>query len=110
MALMDSLQISLIGFAVVFGVLIVLSFFIKFQSMLIGYITAPRFTGSLKADYVTAVAESAITADGDEGWSAGELKLLGVDERTAAMIMAIVSHESKIPLSELQFKMIKAIN
>jgi len=42
--------------------------------------------------------------------SAGELKLKGVDERTAAMIMAIVSHESGIPLSELQFKSIKAVD
>ena len=46
----------------------------------------------------------------DTGWSAGELRLIGVDEKTAAMIMAIVSHESQIPLSELQFKMIKAID
>ena len=41
---------------------------------------------------------------------AGELKLFDVDEKTAAIIMAIVSHESKIPLSELQFKSIKALD
>ena len=42
--------------------------------------------------------------------TAGELKLFDVDEKTAAIIMAIVSHESKIPLSELQFKSIKALD
>ena len=41
--------------------------------------------------------------------SSGELKLYNVEERTAAMIMAIVSDESGIPLSELYFKSIKAI-
>jgi Na+-transporting methylmalonyl-CoA/oxaloacetate decarboxylase gamma subunit len=41
--------------------------------------------------------------------SSGELRLIQVDERTAAMIMAIVSDESGIPLSELRFKTIRAI-
>ncbi|MGI6537769.1 MAG: OadG family transporter subunit [Caldicoprobacterales bacterium] len=41
--------------------------------------------------------------------SAGKLQLKKVDEKTAAMIMAIVSHESGIPLSELRFRSIKLI-
>ncbi len=41
--------------------------------------------------------------------SSGEVKLINVDEKTAAMIMAIVSDESRIPLSELCFKSIKAV-
>lgn len=40
----------------------------------------------------------------------GEVALIDVDEKTAACIMAIVSHETGIPLSELVFKKIKAIN
>ena len=39
----------------------------------------------------------------------GEVALIDVDEKTAACIMAIVSHETGIPLSELIFKSIKAI-
>ncbi len=46
----------------------------------------------------------------DAGLSTGQLKLIGVDEKTAAMIMAIVSHESGITLSELQFISIKALD
>jgi hypothetical protein len=42
--------------------------------------------------------------------SSGQLDLIGVDEKTAAMIMAIVSDELKVSLSELQFKSIKAID
>ena len=33
---------------------------------------------------------------------AGEVALIGGDEKTAACVMAIVSHETGIPLSELQ--------
>lgn len=38
-----------------------------------------------------------------------ELKLTNVDEKTAALIMAIVSDESGIPLSELIFTSIKLV-
>lgn len=41
--------------------------------------------------------------------SGGGLELVNVDERTAAMIMAIVSHETSIPLEKLYFRSIKAI-
>lgn len=40
----------------------------------------------------------------------GKLRLKNVDEQTAAMVMAIVSDESGIPLSELQFKSISLID
>lgn len=109
MTFIDSLMVSLYGMVVVFLVLIMLSLFIKIQSLILGYITAQNH----KLDAV-AVAKTTVTVKVpeavDEGWSAGELKLLGVDEKTAAMIMAIVSDESQIPLSQLQFKMIKAID
>lgn len=39
----------------------------------------------------------------------GDVILVDVDEKTAACIMAIVSHETGIPLNELIFKKIKAI-
>jgi|SRR3989339_638788 len=45
----------------------------------------------------------------ENNFSTGELKLYNVDEKTAAMIIAIVSHECQIPLSELIFKSIKAV-
>ena len=41
--------------------------------------------------------------------SKGDLELIGTDEKTAAVIMAIVSDESKIPLNRLQFNYIKLI-
>ena len=39
----------------------------------------------------------------------GNIILIDVDEKTAACVMAIVSHETGIPISELIFKKIKAL-
>ena len=41
------------------------------------------------------------------GVSCGELDLVGTDEKTAAVIMAIVSNKSGIPLNRLSFKSIR---
>ncbi|MBQ4270878.1 MAG: OadG family protein [Clostridiales bacterium] len=47
--------------------------------------------------------------DPGEEFSSGTLKLKGCDEKTAAMIMAIVSDNTGIPLSELVFKSITLV-
>ena len=45
-----------------------------------------------------------------EGVHNGEVDLIGVDEKTAAVIMAIVSQQSNIPLNRLSFKSIRLID
>ena len=45
----------------------------------------------------------------DEMFSSGSLKLKNCDEKTAAMIMAIVADDTGIPLNELVFKSIKLV-
>jgi flagellar biosynthesis/type III secretory pathway M-ring protein FliF/YscJ len=42
-----------------------------------------------------------------EGISSGELDLVDTDEKTAAVIMALVSYKSGIPLNRLSFKSIR---
>ena len=44
-----------------------------------------------------------------DGMNNGEVDLIGVDEKTAAVIMAIVSNQTDIPLNRLSFKSIKLI-
>ncbi len=117
MTLADSVMVSLIGFAVVFIVLILLSLLIQLQSMVLGYVTASRSKAASQGNVMAGVPVQPATALSragsdpvDAACSAGELRLIGVDEKTAAMIMAIVSHESQIPLSELEFKTIKALD
>lgn len=60
-----------------------------------------------KAQAATAAAAAAPTPTGVWG---GQLRLQDVDEQTAAIIMAIVSDESGIPLSELVFKSIRLVS
>ena len=45
-----------------------------------------------------------------DGMNNGEVDLIGVDEKTAAVIMAIVSKQSEIPLNRLSFKSIRLMD
>lgn len=106
MSISNSLLVALILVSIVFIALVALSFFVKLQTAIISSIT--KKTDSLKQD--TKVVEKPVSNSKAEEMSAGELTLIGVDEETAAMVMAITSDELQIPLNELQFKSIKALN
>ena len=106
MSFLDSLMISVFGLGLVFIILISLCFFIIIESKIIALFLNKKKAEPANNETVVASANEPVL---DTGATCGELKLLGVDEKTAAMIMAIVSDESSIPLSELQFKSIKAV-
>jgi len=63
----------------------------------------------VKAPAAPAAAPAAAAASSEEVFSSGSLKLKNCDEKTAAMIMAIVADDSGIPLEELVFKSIKLV-
>jgi len=63
----------------------------------------------VKAPAAPAAAPAAAAAASEEVFSSGSLKLKNCDEKTAAMIMAIVADDSGIPLEELVFKSIKLV-
>lgn len=92
---------------VVFGVLFIMYVLIS----LAGKILASAAKGNEKAEAKPAVAAAAPAAApaAEEEFSSGTLKLKGCDEKTAAMIMAIVADDTGIPLSELVFKSIKLV-
>ena len=46
----------------------------------------------------------------EENTSVGELKLKNCDDRSAAMIMAIIADELKTPLNQLRFKSISRVD
>jgi len=100
----ESVLLSVFGLGLVFMVLIALSGIIGFLSKLLNAFTKKQKTEN------GPVQSQVVSENSSPGCSAGELKLYDVDEKTAAMIMAIVSDESKIPLSELRFKSIKALD
>lgn len=110
MSFADSLLVSAFSMALVFFVLVALYFLIVVFSKVFGStkISSDQGTAQDAADRSAhPVRLNEKTAGQD--MSAGTLQLKNVDEKTAAMIMAIVSHESNIPLSELRFKSIRAI-
>ena len=107
MSVLESLPIALFVFGMVFSLLAILYLLIVLFS--IGIRAVEKRHKAAKANLVKSIPV-AIEAEAiveEETFSSGHLKLQNVDERTAAMIMAIVSDESGIPLSELCFKFIK---
>lgn len=88
---------SLIGFMLVFIVLVVLMIFITLMN---------KVFSSLEKKTETAEPVQAQTSVKKD---IPEVTLTNVSERDAAMIMAIVADESGIPLSELRFISIKEV-
>ena len=112
--LVFALQVSLFGIIMVFLLLIILAVLIMIISRIVRLgenIAAKKGKKNADSD-APAPAQQATTAGtplpGTQ--SQGTLDLDGVDEPTAAVIMAIVSDESGVPLNRLLFKSIKKID
>lgn len=109
MPVLEAVQRGLMLFIIVFLVLAVLYLLILLFSRVIRFLES-RY--SLKKPAVLAAQESHFAPESEEdidGPWGGTLQLKNADEQTAAMIMAIVSDESGIPLSELIFKRISLV-
>ena len=103
MSVSESLLIAVFCLTIVFIVLISLFAIIRLFSLTLNALTRKKLTNpELDQDNI-------IIENDEEIFSSGTLKLKNVDEPTAAMIMAIVSDESGIPLSELCFKSIRLV-
>ena len=101
----EALLISLIGILVVMFELALLAVFILLMSKVFKNLGKKN-----KGDTQEAPAD--VVPSGNplpETDSAGKLDLVDVDEPTAAVIMAIVSDQSGIPLNRLSFKSIKKL-
>lgn len=106
MTLINSLSVALILMTIVFIVLAVLFLLLKLQTSVLGNfkINESKPASSIQENEKAASAPKPVEV------STGELELIGVDEETAAMVMAMASHELNIPLDEIQFKSIKALD
>ena len=100
----ESFLIAISGIVIVFIMLAVLCAFIPLISRCVQMVES---RGRKAASAKPAAPQAAPEPVG--GTYGGEVMLIDVDEKTAACIMAIVSHETGIPLSELIFKKIKAL-
>ncbi len=101
LGLVDNLLVALFGITVTMTALAGLYACVRLFSL--------AFEGVVKPKNAPK-AEPATAAGAENGFEPQDMVALdGLDEAEAAAIMAIVSHESSIPLSELRFKSIKAV-
>lgn len=100
MSISESILVAIFNMIIVFAVLTSLFAIIRLFSL-----TLNIFSNKKQPDAVLNQDDMSLPLD-EEIFSSGKLKLKNVDEPTAAIIMAIVSDESEIPLSELCFKSI----
>lgn len=107
----EAILVALFTIAVVFAVLFLIFILVNVFSKILSKVTgedtvAKPASAPASAKPVAATAEPVK----EEEFSSGSLKLKGCDEKTAAMIMAIVSDNTGIPLSELIFKSITLVD
>ena len=109
--LIFALQVSLFGILMVFLLLIILAVLIMIISRVVRLgenLAGKKGKKNAASDEPAPVQQSTAAGTHLPGTqSQGTLELDGVDEPTAAVIMAIVSDESGIPLNRLLFKSIK---
>ena len=108
MPLTDALATSFIGITTVICILAVIAVLIILVSKVIRAIEG---VASKKAPEAVSAPAAAAPAGVPmpAGMNQGELELVNTDEKTAAVIMAIVSDKSGIPLNRLSFKSIKLV-
>ena len=99
----QGLLLALVGFVLVLVVLALLMGFIYFLSYIV------RKGEKLGKKNVPATETGTASAELAPG-SSGDIKLYNVDDRTAAMVMAIVADEQQTPLNELRFISIKEVS
>lgn len=105
----ESILLSLVGIALVFAVLIVLSLFIRLLSVIVRAVE--RAPAAKSAPAVPAAPAAVIPPQGNfVPGSAGDILLHNVDDPTAAMVMAIVADELRLPLNELVFRSIRELS
>lgn len=114
---LDALIISLIGFAIVFVVLIILMGIVMLMGLASdkGHVITdklPKFKNPFRKK--KAATEETASAEESEAplaaGTCGELVLIRTEERDAAMIMAIVADSLDTPLNELRFKRIERLD
>lgn len=105
----DALILSLIGFMVVFFILVVLMAAIKIITAFVNLFEQQAVAAEGPAPVAAIQAPDKNAGKVPAPGSLGECDLHGVCDHDAAMLMAIVADEMKSPLNELRFISIKEV-
>ena len=103
----EAAGVALFTWAIVFAVLFLIFVIIRIFGAIVS--STAKKPATAPAAPAAPAAAPATAEDSGEEFSSGSLKLKGCDEKTAAMIMAIVSDNTGIPLNELIFKSITLV-
>lgn len=112
MPVSEALLTALVGIITVLVILSLIAVCIMILSKIICTIEAAAQKKGKESANNGASASAAKTSNGEplpDTKSIGSLELIGTDEATAAVIMAIVSDKSGIPLNRLEFKSIRLL-
>lgn len=101
----EAISTSVTGIIVVMIILAILAVLVLLLSKAVRAVEGKSKSQAQTAEAAPVSKGSALPT----AQSAGKLDLVNVDDKTAAVIMAIVSNESGIPLNRLQFNSIKKI-
>ncbi len=104
-SLIEALGYSVLGMSIVFAVLIMLIGVVKLMEAFTTRGTKEEAAPEAAPAAAPVPAPAAKPAPG----TAGELKLYNVEERDAAMVMAIVADKLGKPLNELRFISIREV-
>ena len=108
LGLTDALMVSGVGIVVVMAELALLAVLVFLLSRLVSALVNKK---SADESPESVFADSDATAVGKSSSSASSrVELYGVDEQTAATIMATVSHQTGVALEHLDFKSIKLLD
>ena len=108
MTISRALLISAIGFLLVFAILGVIALFVKLMGTVFEKAGRKKSTEASPSSPVITTPKNTGGSLPDHT-SAGELVLENVSEEDAAVIMAIISNKSGIPLNRLQFRSIRLL-
>ena len=106
-SVLDALMIALSGIVIVFLMLALLWGVIAVISRVMGVLE--KHTAHPASVSAAAPSAPAPTPAAPAPAAVPQVKLEGVSEIEAACVMAIISHETGIPLDQLVFKSIKAL-
>lgn len=107
----EALGYSVLGLCIVFAVLVILMLVIKLVEQFTTRGAGQKHESTPEAAIPAAAAPSAAGTSPAKPapGTAGQLKLYNVDERDAAMLMAIVADSLGKPLNELRFISIREV-
>ena len=105
MTMSRTLMISLVGFMIVFLILGILAIFVKSMGGVFDKINEKKKMPVAAPKPMPSAAGVPLPPNQSEG----TIELVNVTEEEAAVVMAVVSHRSGIPLNRLQFNSIKLL-